>query len=257
MSKKTEKPSQSSAPLLIALLILAGVGYYFFSGSPDETADQEIDTALSPANGQYEGVSYPENSRYSPSGIFSKTEEAQKIKSLPRKKVPGVIDDFQKALIKRKEKHAKVTGEFKQLIHLDLNLPLNMDFSPLDLDEGIAGLRGTGTGEVKDMTILASRKVVKIADIVNYLNSGESGIPAANIGGFRVRKGLNIKPPAGSGIKDITILESDNDSGLKAAFLSRRDQKGNYLFLMKANSSFYENNEGYLELMLQRMKAHQ
>jgi hypothetical protein len=254
-----KKSSPKQLFIFIGVLITALGGYYLFNSSSTTSQrppDKLLDTPFK-IDGSYVETEIPKNSRYAQSGNINpkSLEKGQDQQLLAKKKTPGVIDEFQKARKRQLALNLKRTNDFKSLAQIKMKLPKNLSFMPLDVDDGIAALRGTGTGAIKDMTILASKKRVDTQQVVTYLNAGDTGVPVAKNGGFKLNTQIKIKAPSGSGIRNITVIDNRIDPGLKAAFVTRSDGQGNYLFLIKADSSFFNSNEGFLEQILGSMKT--
>lgn len=254
-----KKSSQKQLFIFIIVLLTALGGYYLFnsrSTSSQRPSDKPQSSRFK-TDGSYSEPEIPKNSRYAQSGNINpkSADQAQDQQLLAKTKVPGVIDEFQKARRQQQALNLKRTNDFKSLAQIKMKLPKNLSFTPLDVDDGIAALRGTGTGAIKDMTILASKKRADAQKVIAYLNAGDSGVPVAKNGGFKLNNQIKIQAPSGSGIRNITVLDNRNDPGLKAAFVTRTDGQGNYLFLIKADSSFFNSNEGFLEQILGSMKT--
>lgn len=248
---KNSTPGSSTKSLVIFVILLGG-GYaaykYFFQTDRGVTREAPKVRRLAPRDET--PIQYPENSPYKSDGT-ARTEKKETIK--PPKKT-GNVAEIQKVIEQRKLAQQQLRESFKSELQIKAKLPENLHYATLDLDEGVAGIRGTGKGPIEDLTILATKKRVDEKSIANFLNSKDNGVPVARGLRFDSKPVLTLKAPAGKGLGKITILESNNPR-VKAAYIPRSDGRGSYLFILDAETALYESNEGLLDNLLEHLEA--
>lgn len=147
-------------------------------------------------------------------------------------------------------------SQFKDLIHLQFDLPSGMSPIQLDLDHDVAGLQADDSQ--RKILILATAKSVSPDEIATFLRDQKSQIPMLNNFEFQISgKIRQISPPVSSGISTISILPGgvNGKNPVYAAYLERADKKGSYLFVMEANSSQFDQHEGDFDIMMKSLKT--
>lgn len=163
--------------------------------------------------------------------------------------VPVIVDNVVKA---KEDKLAK----FKNLIQLDVNLPDEMHYTELDLDDGVAAMEGSSPG--KKLLIMGTQRLASPALIAAYLKDQSNQIPMLAGYEFKISGELqNYPPPKNSGISKITVIPGGvhNGNQVFAAYLERGDKKGSYVFVMEANPSQFSQYEGDFDNMAESLKT--
>lgn len=262
--RKVKESSNNQGLPVIILLVVGAVGYFSYDKITKETQKagiEETQTAnvKKKRNAEPEPIEYPESSPYSASGGLKEekadeSEQPQENNGEDAEKVEGVQAEITKKVEERKRQQEVVRNNFKSLLQVDINLPKNLHYAELDLDEGLAGIRGTGSGDVRDFSILGTKKKVSAQLATAFLNESNSGVPTSQGARFTGKSKIKVKVPPGKGISKIEVIDSSNPN-VKAALISRADGKGSYLFVLKGQSGFFENNEGFLDNMLKNFQA--
>ncbi len=231
---------------LIGVAIIIGalaIGTYLYMESEDPLADlpeatpaQKVTTPVSQATAPAETATVPVPQVKTP-------EE-----TAPKDIVPPPVDP----IISQQQELLK---NFKQQIFLDINLPSDMKYDQLDLDEGVAAMQGTSPN--KKMVILAARRTATPQTIASYLQDQKNKIPVLQNHDFKISGDIKIVPaPKGSGISKITVIPGGEKNGqmIYAAHIERSDKKGSYVFVMEASPSYFDSREGDLDNMLDSLK---
>lgn len=254
-----ESPKNQGLPVVI-LLVVGAVGYFAYNKINENAQNDGIEESQ-PANVKKkrsvepEEVQYPDSSPYSATGELKEAKEETPDNSDEKPTdVEVVVDEITSKVEERKREQESLRNNFKSLIQADVDLPKNLHYAELDLDEGIAGIRGTGTGDIKDFSILGTKKKVTPQMATAFLNEANSGVPTAKGVRFKGKSKVKVKAPAGKGISNIEIIDSSNPN-VKAALVTRSDGKGTYLFVLRGQSGFFNNNEGFLDNMLKNFQA--
>lgn len=180
----------------------------------------------------------------------AKPSEAPAVELAPAEKTPQeIFADEQKKLIET----------FKSDIRLQVNLPEDLHYYPLDLEDDVEGLHGVqgGSGDQK-LTLLAARATGSPETIVNFLNLSKDSIPLIKENGFKINGEIQrLPPPKDSGIRAVTIIPGGEKSGRTtiAVHLERSDKLGSYLFIIEASPSYIDYNDDKFEAMLNSVKA--
>ena len=258
---KKNKPSSNSSQTLFVLIIISsflGLFYWKWKKQKEKRAlsfksskaelQERVDPSLEDLSGNIIEEAHTEQ------GVSQDVKEgvvlAQKLKA---------SQSADEIFLKEQAKQEKVLGDFKGLIKMKIDLPRHLKYEELDLDEGIAGLHGVGPRGKEHLSVLATRKQLNFNQVLDYLNSSDSILPHVQKGDFKDNKKAirRISPPFNSGIKSIQVIEGKKyqDYQVYAAFIERHDQAGRYLFVMKNTQGFFENNEGYLDTILNSLKT--
>jgi hypothetical protein len=151
----------------------------------------------------------------------------------------------------------KLIKDFKNQIKLEIKLPQNMIFTPMDMEDEIAGIYGSSLSGDKDFVIMATPKAVNVSQVVEYLNDSRNAFPLLQNHKLLPDKIIEIPAPQSSGLNNLKIIPSSSYKGQSAyaALALRKDGKGTYLFLLEAPSMYFDQNEDGLELMLESIKS--
>jgi hypothetical protein len=147
-------------------------------------------------------------------------------------------------------------SQFKELIHLQFDLPAGMSPIQLDLDHNVAGLQADDSQ--RKILILATARSVSPDEIATFLRDQKSQIPMLNKFDFQISGEIRqIPPPVSSGISTISIFPGgvNGKNPVYAAHLERADKKGSYVFVMEANSNQFELHEGDFDIMMKSLKT--
>ena len=236
---------------LLLLILLGAGGYYLMQGS--EFSSQKTEPPkprrLKPLNNQTPPKA-PKSSIYNESGELKNKGNTRPQKIAIQKSTKK--EKKQYALAKEKQK--QIRSDIKETLKAEFEMPENLNYSKLDLEEGVAGVVGVGTGDIKTFAALGTNLKVNDKMVIEFLNNSKGALPLSTGTSFKNKPSMQINAPGHTGIGKVKIFESNYD-GTKAALLERRDGKGSYMIIMDANSGFFNTNEGYLERMLDNFKA--
>lgn len=154
-----------------------------------------------------------------------------------------------------KEKADKLNA-FKNLIKLEVQLPVGMDFVELDLDGNVAAMEGNMPG--KKILMMAAERTATPELIASFLKEQRPSIPMFNNYDFKISGPVSsVTPPKQSGISKITIIPGGMNQGnqVYAAYLERQDRKGSYVFVMEASPSQFTQFEGDFDIMVDSLKT--
>jgi len=238
---------------LFGLLFIGVAVYIYFSGhqSNDQYADE-----VTPAQVQSDQDLNSDGQ--------SQTELKDAYAPLPEgkvelaKKLEANTDELEASMKNEVFEQDKLKDEFQNTIKANINLPENLKYTQLDLEEGIGGLYGTDATGQNEFAMLGTEKPATLDQIVDYLNNAQGALPQVRNGDFPsqpvVRK---VTPPSGKGISSIQIIQGkkSKDKMIFAAIVERSDRKGTYVFVMKAPNSFFDTNEGMLDSMLDSLQV--
>ncbi len=244
----------NTKPLLIALAIFAGGIAYYLSQNETKNDSTDLNTKSIRLVGKAKAplsIKNNKDSPYNQDGELALENMTESEKKTIKFKANPVLKT---ELEKKKEKQKIIRQEFKNLIKADFEMPENLDYVNMDLDEGIAGVFGTGRGDILGFTALAKEGSISTKMAVGYLNDSSSGLPFSGKVQFSEKAIMKINNPPGTNIREVLVYESSNPS-FKAALLKRSDNKGTYLMILEADPLLYSNNEGYLDKLLLNFKA--
>lgn len=228
----------------VAIIIATlGIGAYLYNESDDPLADMNEAGPTAPVKTPAPEVAAPAET----SPTTTAPEVTQPLESVAIE-VPAPVDP----LITQQEELLK---NFKQQIFLDINLPADMKFDELDLDEGVAAMQGTSPS--KKMVILAARRTATPQTIVSFLQEQKNRIPVLQNHDFKISGEVKTVPvPKNSGISKITVIPGGERNGqlIYAAHIERSDKKGSYVFVMEASPGYFEKHDGDLDNMLDSLK---
>lgn len=174
------------------------------------------------------------------------------------KKIESDESELEKSLQESRAQQEALRNEFLQEIHAEVNLPDNLKYTELDLEEGIGGIYGVDGSGKNEFAMIGSEKKATVEQIVDYLNTSQGALPHVRNGDFSTKPVVKkIPAPSGKGISSIQVIQGkkSNDRMLYAAVIERSDKKGIYVFVMKAPTSFFETNEGFLDSMLDSLQV--
>lgn len=228
----------------VAIIIATlGIGAYLYNESDDPLAGMNEAGPTTPVNTPVPEVAAPAETIPT-----AAPEVAQPVETVAKETPAPYIDP----LITQQEELLK---NFKQQIFLDINLPADMKFDELDLDEGVAAMQGTSPS--KKMVILAARRTATPQTIVSFLQEQKNRIPVLQNHDFKISGEVKTVPvPKNSGISKITVIPGGERNGqlIYAAHIERSDKKGSYVFVMEASPGYFEKHDGDLDNMLDSLK---
>lgn len=229
----------------VAIIIATlGIGAYLYNESEDPLADMNEAGPTTPVKTAAPEVAAPVES----TPVATAPEATQPAETVAKEAPAPYVDP----LITQQEELLK---NFKQQIFLDINLPADMKFDELDLDEGVAAMQGTSPS--KKMVILAARRTASPQTIVSYLQEQKNKIPVLQNHDFKISGEVKTVPvPKNSGISKITVIPGGERNGqlIYAAHIERSDKKGSYVFVMEASPGYFEKHDGDLDNMLDSLK---
>lgn len=237
-------------PLVIFLAVLiGGIAYYMLQ-------DEEVESIVTSEPKRLKGsiatkLKLNKDSPYSENGGLTPEQLAEREKKLIKFKSNPIIKTN---LELKREKQSILRKEFKSLIKAEFEMPENLDYVTMDLDQEVAGVFGSGQGQIKTFTALAKKGNITQDMVLEFLNDSTSGLPFSGRAQFYKKPIMKINNPPGTGIKEVLVYESSSPA-YKAAFLKRQDNLGSYVFILEADPTLYNSNEGYLDRLLQSFKA--
>ncbi len=158
---------------------------------------------------------------------------------------------------KHLEEQIKLVNGFKKKIHLEMGLPVTLNYIELDLDDNVAVLLGTGNNGKKNFGVLATAQKVSLDQALSFLKNNTQAFDFVANHRFLPEKAISVKAPESTGLKDLTIVPSTpyKGQGMYVALSPRKDGKGTYMFMMEAPSYEFVQNEEGLEKMLGTVKT--
>jgi hypothetical protein len=207
----------------------------FFLDKPEETT-QEISTdSIFDSSGQLKNAPVHKYKR--------------RIEKVTEKKgIPLNIEN-------RKKQQKQLLKRFSSLLSIKANYPEDLHYRQLDLDDKITGIMGTGGGQIKTLTILATRMTVSTTQVADFLSEENNGVPSVRNLKFSRKALREVSSSSHSGLGKVTILRSINSKSIYAALVPRKDRQGTYLFILESNPDFFDNNEGYVDKLFSSLKA--
>jgi hypothetical protein len=151
----------------------------------------------------------------------------------------------------------RLLKNFQNNIHLKMNFPGYLNYTPVDLEDDVGAIMGTTTTLDQTFAVLATSRQVTLNQVVSYLKDESSTFPMLKGHEFQPQKAFKFNPPPSSGLSELTVIPStaQNGRGLYAVLAPRADKKGNYLFMMEAPLSYFDTNEDGFEKLLDGMQA--
>lgn len=151
----------------------------------------------------------------------------------------------------------KLLKDFQKTIHLKMNFPPHMHYINIDLEDDVGAVYGTTIDGKESFAVFATSRKVSLDQALGYIQESSEALPMLKGHKFEPEKSINYTPTASTGLGPVTIIPSTdvNGKGLYAVFAPRIDEKGNYLFMMEADKSYFDVNEEGFEKMLLDMKA--
>lgn len=236
---------------IICAILLGGAYYYLVtSEEPGPTFSNDLPVPTTPLLTESSG-----EAPVSDQGVAS-TSPGERKPIDTKLQVSKVIEPLPDEKLIEEQK--RLLSKFKSEIKLDIKLPENMIFEALDVEDEIEVIYGQGVGIDREMAVLASRAKASPETIINFLNEAKDSIPMLKEGGFKKSGSIqSVTPPKETGLKSVTLIPGHEKSGKRvmAAYLVREDNQGSYLFLMEANPSYFENNDGTFEEILNSIKV--
>lgn len=146
--------------------------------------------------------------------------------------------------------------EFRNVAKINLPVPPGMEFVKIDFDEDIAGVYGSTRSGDKEFVALAIGKIVDLKQSVNYLEEEAKAFPLIKDVKFDTSKVIDIATSKDSSLSNLQIVEGKKGrETVYVALTERSDRKGSYLFIMRAPTNYYDENDDGLETLLQQLKA--
>ncbi len=151
----------------------------------------------------------------------------------------------------------RLLKEFQKSIHLKMNFPGHLNYTDVDLEDDIGAIIGTTTNMDQSFAVIATSRKADVELVVAFLKEESENFPMLKGHEFQPDKAFQFTPPASTGLGPLTVIPSTEfeGRGLYAVLAPRADEKGNYLFMMEAKKSHFDENEDGFEKMLDGMKA--
>ncbi len=160
----------------------------------------------------------------------------------------------------RERQQEKLLHEFKLKIRLDFQVPRQLGYAELDLDDQVAVLFGreASGGKERDIALLAIAKIPTVPEIISFLNEHKALLPLMMNRSFGAdAKVLSFPVSRQSGLTNLRVIPGPvvSDYKIYAALAERIDKRGAYLFMLRAPASYYEKNDGELDNMLASLRT--
>jgi hypothetical protein len=248
------KKNSDSNKFLLPLVFIVALAFIwkrgFFSTDKPKKAKQ-INTIVDEAEPTPWETEAP-TAEAPPKGVVDSIEEKDEEVKVTEVKEP--INHFKES-IKRQE---VIKNTFLNNVKADIELPEDMDYLNIDADEGIGVIYGKSKVGDREFAMLATRKRVNMNLETKYLRENSDMLHLLR--NLKISTKLstkNIKAPRGSGLKSVSYTKLGQTGGktVYSVLTSRSDNRGSYMFLMKADESFYKDNDGYLNKLLSSLKA--
>lgn len=231
---------------LVGVAIIIGtltVGAFLYLGSEDEVADTA--PVLRPKAARLRPAEVQETPT---DGTVASDPSATTPEAVVTEKPTMPDAPYVDPLAKQQEDLIK---GFKDKIRLNINLPGDMKFDEIEIEDEVAAMQGNSPD--KRMVILAAAKSASPQAVAGFLSEHKARIPLLNNHDFKVSGELRVyAAPKNSGISKITVIPGRevNGSAVYAALLERTDKKGSYVFVMESSPAYFEKYDGDFENML-------
>ncbi len=151
----------------------------------------------------------------------------------------------------------RLLRNFQKTIHLKMNFPGHLNYIQVDLEDDVGAIMGTTTNLDETFVVLATTRQVTLEQVIQYLKEESHLFPVIKGHEFQPDKAIKFDPPESTGLDQLTVIPSSGkgDRGLYAVLAPRADKKGNYLFMMEAEKSYFDKNEEGFEKLLDGMQT--
>ncbi|MBX3041272.1 MAG: hypothetical protein KF789_11255 [Bdellovibrionaceae bacterium] len=147
--------------------------------------------------------------------------------------------------------------EFFEAAFAEAKLPEDLAFIPIDLDiEDTAGIYGRN--DLYELSILAGRMTPSDREIVEYLNSGKTGIPQVDHHGLRLSEKVTTAPPIkGNGMQAARYWFGRTNDGkqIRVGMMPREDGVGSYLVLISGEAKVIDDSDDLIDEVYESFKA--
>lgn len=150
-------------------------------------------------------------------------------------------------------------NNFTSESHLAVPYPNDLNYRPLDIEDGVAAIHGYNTQTQVNLSLMAKAGTYGPTELQGFLEEYGSAIP-----GFKSAIIDNIsessadRPPAqsGSGLKPPYLWSMQLGSNtLTVALVQREDGQGTYLAVLSGPTSYIDNNEDKYDAIYNQIKA--
>lgn len=159
--------------------------------------------------------------------------------------------------IKAASEEAK--NNFTSESHLSVPYPNDLDYRPLDIEDGVAAIHGYNTNLQVNVSLMAKAGTYGPSELQGFLEEYGSAIP-----GFKSSIVENIsensaeRPPSqsGSGLNSPYVWSLQTGSNtLTVALVQREDGQGTYLAILSGPTAYFDNNEDKYDAIYSQIKA--
>lgn len=261
--KKKEKKEEKKVPQpvnsKVVIIVLAIVAAIILFVNSNESAIEFISQIK---EGNLSVLTISENAEEAPPAQVplqykAYTPPVVKGEAVLAKKLPSA-QPVEADVEKEKVEQEKMKNEFLEKVKVNMNFPEHLNYSVLDLEQGIEAIQGTSLRGEEALTIAATARIISLKDVLEYLSNPEKAFPQVRPGDFNPGSPVQkIMPPQGKGISSIQIIsgKKGGTDEVYAAYIERTDRKGSYLFIMKAPKKTFAENEGYLDQIMNNFEA--
>ena len=247
----SKKPNDSLNYAIAGFLLLSGIAvlYKFYT----LTSYRQGETGI--------GIPLPKVIR--DSGLLEKNQVVEpKLENAP-KKVRNMPKNYEPLKMTHDKKRRRMTlvtkRRFTTVSRIKANFPEDMDFVPIDIEDGMASIYGynqhTGTG----LTAVAREGTTTTQEVKQYIKEFPQALP--NLNGKKIKSiGITRKDSKAKrieGVDSIELTQGELSSGERIAFavVNRKDEKGSYIFVYSGPKSQIDNNEGYLDEIYRTLRV--
>ncbi|WP_374075813.1 hypothetical protein [Bdellovibrio bacteriovorus] len=159
--------------------------------------------------------------------------------------------------IKTASEEAK--NNFTSESHLSVPFPNDLDYRPLDIEDGVSAIHGYNTNLQVNVSLMAKAGTYGPSELQGFLEEYGSAIP-----GFKSSIVENItessaeRPPAQntSGLSSPYVWSMQMGSNtLTVALVQREDGQGTYLAILSGPTAYFDSNEDKYDAIYSQIKA--
>lgn len=153
----------------------------------------------------------------------------------------------------------KVLNGFKEVARLEAELPTDLIYQEILLDDQVKSIHGSSPDGKNDLTALAYGKDANPDEAMEFLKQIASDLPAAKNSPVKgVDKGVDFPAPSpNSGFQGAKVWTAEHEDGRlsKVAFIRRSDGKGSYMFIITGSKQELEENDGLFDEIYANSRA--
>lgn len=148
--------------------------------------------------------------------------------------------------------------EFFEAAHAQAHLPEDLTFVPIDLDmDQTVGIYGRN--ELYEFSVLAGRLNPTEEEIIEYLRSGDTGIPLVDRHGLArlSPQATSVPPIKGNGMQAAKYWTGRTKDGkeFRVGLMPREDGAGSYMMMMSGEAKVVEDSDDLFDSLYEGFKA--